>query len=47
MLLNQDKCKCLHIIGRINGKSDYKIQNAILNTTAEENKTNTVWNYVT
>ena len=37
MLFNQDKCKCLHIIiGRSNGKSDYKIQNAVLNTTAKE-----------
>ena len=35
MLFNQDKCKCLHI-GRSNGKSDYKIQNAVLNTTAKE-----------
>ena len=35
MLFNQDKCKCLHI-GRTNGKSDYKIQNAVLNTTAKE-----------
>ena len=35
MLFNQDKCKCLHI-GRSNGKSDYKIQNVVLNTTAKE-----------
>ena len=35
MLLNQDKYKCLHI-GRSNGKSDYTIQNAVLNTTAKE-----------
>ena len=35
MLFNQDKCKCLHI-GRSNGKSDYIIQNAVLNTTATE-----------
>ena len=35
MLYNQYKCKWLHI-GRSNGKSDYKIQNAVLNTTAKE-----------
>ena len=35
MSFNQDKCKCLHI-GRSNGKSDYAIQNAVLNTTATE-----------
>ena len=35
MLFNQDKCNCLHI-GRSNGKSDNKIQNAVLNTTANE-----------
>ena len=35
MLFNQDKCKCLHI-GRSNAKSDYTIQNAVLNTTATE-----------
>ena len=34
-MLNQDKCKCLHI-GRANGKSDYKIHNNVLNTTAKE-----------
>ena len=34
MLFNQDKCNCLHI-GQTNGKSDYKIQNDVLNTTAE------------
>ena len=33
MLFNQDKCKCLHI-GRTNGKSDYKMQNAMLNKMA-------------
>ena len=35
MLFYEDKCKCLHI-GQSNGKSDYKIQNAVLNTTAKE-----------
>ena len=35
MLFNQDKCKCLHT-GESNGKSDYKIQNAVLNTTSKE-----------
>ena len=35
MLFNQYKCKCIHI-GRSNGKSDYTIQNAVLNTTATE-----------
>ena len=36
MLLNQDKCKCLHIGRSKISKSDYKIQNAVLNTTAKE-----------
>ena len=35
MLFNENKCKFLQI-GRSNGKSDYKIQNDVLNTTAEE-----------
>ena len=36
MLFNQDKCKCLHIGRSKISKSDYKIQNAVLNTTAKE-----------
>ena len=32
---NSGMRKCLHI-GRLNGKSDYKIQNAVLNTTANK-----------
>ena len=34
-LFNQDNCKCLRI-GRTNSKSYYKIQNAVLNTTAKK-----------
>ena len=34
MLFNEDKCKCLYI-RRANGKSDYKIDTAVLSTTTK------------